>query len=187
MDTQVSQHHVLKRLHLYFEKYFHLVYNSRVSFFHQHFKYVKQLLFFVFFCLLFFCFHFRWEVLCHFIFAPLYIVCLFSLNEFHYFSLSLVLSNLIRLGVVFFMFLLLAICGASWSVSFQQIWNAFYYLFEHIFCLPPPSGTPFTHILNWSMHIDALFISFSLFSLHFFLESLYCHVFRFSNVFFCSI
>lgn len=143
-------------------------------------------LFFFFVCL-FFCFHFRWEVLCHFIFAPLYIVCLFSLNEFHYFSLSLVLSNLIRLGVVFFMFLLLAICGASWSVSFQQIWNAFYYLFEHIFCLPPPSGTPFTHILNWSMHIDALFISFSLFSLHFFLESLYCHVFRFSNVFFCSI
>ena len=77
-----------------------------------------------------------------------YSVSVFSLNE--YFSLPLVLSNLMCIHVILLTFLKFGFFELLRSVSLHCIWNAFiHYFLKHVFCFLPPSRIPVTHVFSW--------------------------------------
>lgn len=134
------------------------------------------------------------------IFVPLYILCLFSLLAYRICVLLLDLSTLSMMDQVYifwfvcFRFLMFGICCISWICSLLYSRNlSFQTLFlQSAFALAPSiirestcmSMNPFQVFPKVT---DAMFISNSLCSLSFILYSLFCNVFKFTNIFFCSV
>lgn len=95
--------------------------------------------------------------------------------------------------LVCFRFLMFGICCISWICSLFNKFESFQTLFlQSAFALAPSiiresTGKCMNPFQVFPKVTDALFISHSLCSLSFILYSLFCNVFKFTNIFFCSV